>query len=120
MSQSRIWIAVGLGGALGTGLRAGISLTALETLPHLAYLATLLANCLGAAIIGYLATRPLSAWAKGFWMAGFCGGFTTFSMFSLEIVLLGGQSAIYALAYGSLSLTLWMISVWGGWRLGRR
>ncbi|MFN7002153.1 MAG: fluoride efflux transporter FluC [Roseinatronobacter sp.] len=118
--MGRVWIAVGLGGALGTGLRAGISLMALETLPQVAYLATLLANCLGSALIGYLATRPLSAWAKGFWMAGFCGGFTTFSMFSLEIVLLMEGSTAVALAYGCASLVLWVLSVWGGWRFGQR
>ena len=120
MSVPRIWIAVGLGGALGTSLRAAISLTAIAFLPQIAYLATLIANCLGAALIGYLATRPLSAWAKGFWMAGFCGGFTTFSMFSLEVVLLGAQSVGLALAYGSASLALWILSVWAGWRLGQR
>ncbi len=119
MSPSRIWVAVGLGGAFGTGLRAAISLMALNLMPQGVYFATLLANCLGAALIGYLSTRPLSAWAKGFWMAGFCGGFTTFSMFSLEIVLLLNQAASWALAYASISLVLWLLSVWGGWRLGQ-
>ncbi len=113
-----IW-AVGFGGALGTGLRLWLSLLAAQHLPAHAYLATLLANILGAALIGYLATRPLSASARAFLMTGFCGGFTTFSLFSLEIVTLLERSVVLALAYGSASLVLWMGAVWAGWRLGQ-
>ncbi|MCC5966322.1 MAG: CrcB family protein [Natronohydrobacter sp.] len=112
-------IAVGLGGALGTGARLGLSLAALAQIPEQAFLATLLANILGAALIGYLSTRALSARAKGFWMTGFCGGFTTFSLFSLEIVTLLEHSIAGALAYGSASLVLWMLAVRAGWRWGQ-
>jgi CrcB protein len=113
-----LW-AVGLGGALGTGLRVALSLLALHLLAEHAYLATLVANVLGAGLIGYLATRSLSLGRRAFWMTGFCGGFTTFSLFSLEIVTLLERSLTGALAYGSASLVLWMLAVWGGWRWGR-
>ncbi len=112
-------LAVGLGGALGTGARVAISLAALAHDPERAFLATLLANVLGAALIGYLSTRALSARAKGFWMTGFCGGFTTFSLFSLELVMLLERSAATALGYAGLSLVLWLLAVWGGWRIGK-
>lgn len=119
MSGARFYLSVGLGGALGTGLRVALSWLALAHMPAFAYLATLLANILGAALIGYLSTRLLTAGQKALWMAGFCGGFTTFSLFSLEIVTLLEQSIAGALAYGSASLVLWMLAVWSGWRWGK-
>ncbi|TVP72030.1 MAG: CrcB family protein [Rhodobacteraceae bacterium] len=115
---TRTFLAVGLGGALGTGARVGLSLAALAQIPEHAFLATLLANILGAALIGYLSTRALSVRAKGFWMTGFCGGFTTFSLFSLELLTLVEKSPTVALAYGSGSLALWVLAVWGGVRFG--
>lgn len=113
-----IW-AVGLGGALGTGLRVALSLFALHLVADHAYLATLAANILGAGLIGYLATRSLSVGQRAFWMTGFCGGFTTFSLFSLEMVTLLERSMAEALVYGSASLILWMLAIWAGWRLGQ-
>lgn len=112
-------LAVGLGGALGTGLRVALSLLALHLLAEHAYLATLVANALGAGLIGYLTTRSLSVGRRAFWMTGFCGGFTTFSLFSLEIVTLVERSVVLALAYGSASLVLWMVAVRTGWWLGQ-
>jgi len=119
MSGARLYLAIGLGGALGTGLRVGLSVLALRHMPESAYLATLLANILGAALIGYLSTRALALGQKALWMTGFCGGFTTFSLFSLEIVTLLERSVPEALVYGAASLILWILAVWGGWRLGQ-
>jgi len=112
-------LAVGLGGALGTGLRLVLSLAALALLEEHAFVATLAANVLGAGIIGYLATREMSLRMQAMWMTGFCGGFTTFSLFSLEILLLSERGVPLMLAYGATSLVLWMAAVWGGWRLGQ-
>ena len=119
MSSARLYLTIGLGGALGTALRVALSWLALAHMPAFAYLATLVANMLGAALIGYLATRILTTGQKALWMAGFCGGFTTFSLFSLEIVTLMERSVTEALVYGSASLVLWIFAVWGGWRLGQ-
>ncbi|TVS03794.1 MAG: CrcB family protein [Rhodobacteraceae bacterium] len=113
-------LCVGLGGALGTGLRFAFSLLALRVMADYAFVATLAANVLGAALIGYLATRDLGATARAFWMTGFCGGFTTFSLFSLEVVLLIDSEAALALAYAGGSLLLWLLALWGGVALGRR
>ncbi|PZX47359.1 CrcB protein [Roseinatronobacter thiooxidans] len=112
-------LAVGLGGALGTGLRLVLSLAAFALLDQHAFVATLAANVLGAGIIGYLATREMSLRMQAMWMTGFCGGFTTFSLFSLEILLLSERGVLLMLAYGAASLVLWMLAVWGGWRLGQ-
>lgn len=112
-------LAVGLGGAMGTGLRILLSLGAFRIWNDYAFIGTLAANILGAALIGYLATRDMTARAKAIWMTGFCGGFTTFSLFSLEILILSERSIALMLGYGAASLVLWVLGVWGGWRLGQ-
>ncbi|MDD7970060.1 fluoride efflux transporter FluC [Roseinatronobacter alkalisoli] len=112
-------LAVGLGGAVGTGARAGLSLAALHMLADAAFIATLAANILGAALIGYLATRALPPVPAALLMTGFCGGFTTFSLFSLEVLVLMETSVSAALAYGAVSLVLWIAAVSAGYRLGR-
>ncbi len=112
--------AVGLGGAIGTGTRFALSLFALRYDPQIAVLATLAANTLGAALIGFLATRDLSAMKSALWMTGFCGGFTTFSLFSLEILLLLETNPALAITYAALSLVLWLMAVWAGFSVGRR
>ncbi len=118
MGRHDIILAVGLGGALGTVARYLLSLGAVTLQPGAAVLATLMANILGAGLIGYLATRPLAPRARAFLMTGFCGGFTTFSMVSLELVLLIERSLALAAAYAGVSLGAWMLAVWAGYRLG--
>lgn len=110
------FLAIGFGGAIGTGARVALSLAALT---YHAFLATLVANILGAALIGYLATHRLPPLAQAFAMTGFCGGFTTFSLFSLETLLLWTHSPVPAIAYATASLLLWSLAVWAGYRLGQ-
>lgn len=79
------FLAVGLGGALGAILRYLISLLPLKSsFP----VWTLLTNLLGAVAIGFIAglsaRNQLPGCAALFWKTGVCGGFTTFSTFSLE------------------------------------
>lgn len=75
-----------LGGALGSAARYAVSLIPVKTdFPVL----TLLTNILGAVLIGFIAGAAggktgLSNNAVLFWKTGVCGGFTTFSTFSLE------------------------------------
>lgn len=82
-----IWVA--LGGAVGAVGRYGISLLPWKGAFPLLTLAT---NFLGAVAIGFLSglfsRRLLGERGKLFWQTGVCGGFTTFSTFSLETVTL--------------------------------
>ena len=110
-------IFVGIGGGLGAMCRYGISL-----LPYKGAfpLLTLITNLLGAIIIGAiveLADRSSNtpSWAMPLLKTGFCGGFTTFSTFSLEAAGLM-QSGRYFLMvlYAALSLVLCICGVFLG------
>ena len=77
---------VALGGALGAVARYAISLIPVKTgFPVL----TLITNIIGAVLIGFVVGiagnhKDVSANTVLFWKTGVCGGFTTFSTFSLE------------------------------------
>jgi CrcB protein len=83
-------IVVILGGALGTLARYGLSILALPISRELP-LGTLIINITGSFIIGFFGTLtlahgrfPVSESIRLFVMVGFCGGYTTFSSFSLQ------------------------------------
>lgn len=117
----RLYLSVGIGGALGGGGRylLGLALAG----PGLPW-ATLLANCIGSLLIGWYAALPAqSRWTREpvhiFVTAGFCGGFTTFSLFSLETLSLLQQSWRAGLFWAATSLLLWLASVTLGYRAGK-
>lgn len=88
---------VGLGGAFGGAARYGAALV-MPFQPAGFPWATLAVNLLGCLLIGIvlvvLAERPGSAsWAHPLLAVGLLGGFTTFSAFSLETLLIVDQSA---------------------------
>jgi CrcB protein len=108
---------VGAGGALGAVLRYLISLIPVKgAFPT----ATLVTNVLGAAAIGFvvgltLGENSLDPRGVLFLKTGVCGGFTTFSTFSLETMnLLEGGKVGLGLIYGGLSLCLSVAGVWFG------
>ncbi|WP_290735861.1 fluoride efflux transporter CrcB [Amaricoccus sp.] len=89
---------------------------------------TLAVNTVGSFLIGLLAAvtapggrLPAGPAARFFLMAGFCGGFTTFSAFALDTLLLVQHGAgRTALLYAVVSAPLWLAGVIAGWRLGLR
>ena len=116
-----LWI--GLGSALGGMARYGCSVLALRFFGAAFPWGTLFVNVSGSLVIGFLAAlaiadgRPLiSPEARMFLLVGVCGGFTTFSAFSLETLELARNGEwLWASAYVALSVTLCLLAVWLGY-----
>lgn len=111
---------VGLGGGIGSILRYVASLViGTKYFPF----ATLAVNIIGCFVIGIvfaLSIRDeafLNNW-KLFLASGICGGFTTFSAFSLETLglLQAGKTGI-AITYIGLSIVLGIVATFGGYQL---
>lgn len=108
---------VGLGGALGAMGRYFISLIPVKSaFPVL----TLCTNFLGALLIGFVVGMAASTpsfppkWTL-FLKTGVCGGFTTFSTFSLEALNLFEQEKFLpGMAYVVLSVILCIAGVYAG------
>ncbi|HMU10153.1 MAG TPA: fluoride efflux transporter CrcB [Ferruginibacter sp.] len=114
------FLLVGLGGGLGSVLRYGTSLLLNSKLfPW----GTLAVNIAGSFIIGIvfaLSTRqePLSHNWKLFLATGICGGFTTFSAFSLENMgLLQSGKYGMAIAYIAASIFFGIAAAFIGYQL---
>jgi CrcB protein len=121
------WVAVAVGGAIGSVGRFWLTtvMTAL-TGPRLPW-GTLLINVLGSFVIGLVGGLTLTPDRVGihpdvriFLMTGVCGGFTTFSAFSLQTLeLLQSGDVVPALGYAVGSVVLCVLATYGGWLLGR-
>jgi fluoride exporter len=115
-----VWIAVG--SALGGALRywcSGVAARLIgETLPW----GTLIVNVSGSLVIGFFFTltgpdgRVLAnPTVRQFVMVGLCGGYTTFSSFSLQtLTLIQDGEFLYASANVVASVLLCMLAVWLG------
>ena len=118
--QSYIWIAIG--SAIGGVARYWCSGVAARLVGETFPWGTIVVNILGSFIIGFFATLtgPDGRWlvrpeARVFVMVGFCGGYTTFSSFSLQTVeLLQHGSPMRAAANVVTSLVLCLAAVWLG------
>ena len=112
-----LWIAGG--SALGGVARHALSLYLGPYVGTAFPWATLLINVLGSFAIGLFASLTVaeSAWAVSvearlFFMVGICGGFTTFSSFSLQTLSLIQNGRLWAAAgYSSASLLLCLVAV---------
>lgn len=115
---------VGLGGFAGSVLRylAGVVVAGCGLWQPLA---TFAVNALGALILGVVlalgAAGQGGAVARHLLAIGFCGGFTTFSTFSAEVLqLLRAEQHAGAVAYAAASLAISVLCVWVGWVLAER
>ncbi len=121
-----LWVAIG--GALGSvgrfWLNGIVSARFGETFPW----GTMLINISGSFIIGVIGSLAMPegrmdsqsrAYATQFFMIGICGGYTTFSSFSLQTLnLLRDREWFYAGGNIVLSVVLCTAAVWLGWLLG--
>lgn len=116
------YLVIALGSALGGVARywsSGLIATRFgETFPT----GTLTVNVLGSFIIGFIATLTapdgrlfVSSDTRVFFMIGLCGGYTTFSSFSIQTLeMLRDGEWLRAGAYIMLSVVLCLVAVWLG------
>jgi CrcB protein len=117
---SDFWVA--LGGALGTTARYWLSGVVARSIGETFPWGTLVINVTGSFVIGFFAalTGPdgrlfVGSTTRQFVMIGMCGGYTTFSSFSLQTLnLINDGEWLRAGANIGLSVLLCMIAVWVG------
>ncbi len=118
-----LYAAVGLGAALGGMARFWVSGVAARLMGDTFPWGTLAVNVLGSAFIGFLAALsapegrllvPVSV--RALVMIGVCGGFTTFSSFSLETLNLARDGQVWRAGLNIAGTLLGcLIGVWAGY-----
>jgi fluoride exporter len=113
-----LWIA--LGGALGSMARYATGVYVGRWLGTAFPWSTLLINLIGSFLIGAFAESFALRWdtsqsTRAFLIVGICGGYTTFSTFSLDIVtLINRGEALAAGGYVMVSVALGLAALYGG------
>jgi len=126
MNLAYLWVA--LGGALGSVSRYWVNGLVSASFGTTFPWGTLIINITGSFLIGIIAAvaspegrmdSQSRIFATQFLMIGICGGYTTFSSFSLQTLnLLRDRQWLYAGGNVLLSVVLCMIAVWLGYLLG--
>jgi CrcB protein len=122
------YISVALGSIVGAVARFLVSVLFVSQFGDGFPWGTLFVNVTGSFVIGFYAalTGPdgrlfVSARQRLFVMVGICGGYTTFSAFSLETLrFVQSGNAHTALIYLLVSAVTWIASVWLGHVLAAR
>lgn len=88
-----VWIAVAAGGALGASLRFWLASSMNRAFGGLFPYGTLAVNVMGCALIGFIYILAMERWGIGpvlrsGILIGLLGGFTTYSAFTLETLLM--------------------------------
>jgi CrcB protein len=117
---SYLWVC--LGGALGSAARFWISGLVAQRIGQTFPFGTLAVNVTGSFLIGILAAMsvPEGRWmlspsAREFLMIGVCGGYTTFSSFSLQTLALAQEGEWFRAGANSIaSFVLCLVAVWLG------
>jgi CrcB protein len=116
------YILVMLGGAFGTGARFWVSGLVAQRVGELFPVGTLVVNVTGSFVIGFLAAFSgpdgaflMSPRLRQFFMIGVCGGYTTFSSFSLQTLDLVRDGDWFKASLNSLlSFVCCLTAVWLG------
>jgi CrcB protein len=118
--MNRIILIIGAGGFIGSIARA-LSQKVISHYFHIAFpLGTLLINLTGCFLIGIIyalseKNNISSPEWRAFLATGFCGGFTTFSAFSLESInLISGGEFVYFALYISASIIIGLAATYFG------
>ena len=116
-------VCIGAGGFIGAVSRYLVSCAVLRHFPSAINLGTLCVNVLGSLVIGIIFSVTLytaPVYLKNLAVAGFLGGFTTFSTFSLDsfkLILQGSFAS--AVLYIALNLILGIAACALGYYCGR-
>jgi CrcB protein len=114
---------IGSGGFLGSVARYLVSQLNLTVSFHSVPVGTLLVNITGSLVIGFLTgiaekSLMLTPEWRLFLMVGLCGGFTTFSAFANEnLMLIHNGQVMAVLLYTGLSIFLGFLAVYLGYIL---
>ena len=119
------WMAVAIGGALGTVARHGVNALIGRLVRRPVPYATAAVNLAGCVVIGVLAgliasnRLQMSPTVRAFVFVGVLGGFTTFSSFGLDTFTLGREGS-YSLAFWNVAaqVGLGLLAVAAGFRAG--
>jgi CrcB protein len=120
----RALLLVGLGGGAGSMLRYAVALGMARAGVTDALWSTLTVNITGSLVLGFLARYLVAPGeSSGPWLllaVGLCGGYTTFSTFALDLVLLVERGAGFrAAAYAASSVVLSVLAVIAGMGIAR-
>jgi CrcB protein len=120
------WLAIALGGALGSVLRFAAVSYLTPLLNHRFPLGTFIVNLSGSFLIGVayvllVEKTTLPAEWRLFFITGILGGYTTFSAFSLEILQLWQEGhVVNAFFYASSSVVLGLLMAFIGMALTQK
>ena len=121
----KIFLFVALGGALGASCRYGIGVAAAHFGSGQFPWGTFTVNVVGSFVLGVLVALMTFSWSpsaemRAFVVVGVLGGFTTFSAYSLEVVLLMERDRLPLAAVFMLgTVGLSVIGLFAGMRLTR-
>jgi fluoride exporter len=125
MPQIQAYLAVAIGGTFGCWARYGVTV-GVARLYGLGFpYATLSINVVGSFLTGLLFVIGVERLGMGHYarlglLTGFLGGFTTFSAFALEAVLLAEQGQVgRSVVYVALSLSLGLLACLAGMTIAR-
>ena len=113
------FLLVGAGGAIGSMLRYGVALFPVNKLfPYHTFIVNILGSFIIGCLLGLLLKNSITNVSWKFLATGICGGFTTYSAFSLEgFELLQQQRySVFAL-YFFLSIVIGLAAVLLGYTL---
>ena len=123
-----VWLAIAVGGALGSVARHGVNVLVHSRWPIARFpFATLIVNVAGCLIIGLLAGLIMSErlalrfYWREFLFVGILGGFTTFSTFGLDTITLARTHSMSAALWNvTAHVVIGLLAVQAGLAFGGR
>jgi fluoride exporter len=117
------YLLIGIGGAIGSVVRFWVSGLIATRFGQTFPLGTVVVNVTGSFVIGLFAalSEPEGRWLinpslRQFFMIGICGGYTTFSSFSLQTLALVQEGEWFHAVMNSIaSFVLCLFAVWLGY-----